>query len=69
MLLHFNIKLMISVKNLYLGRPTVIKFFKRLREIICLDASIDNIKLGGIGEVVEINESKFAKLNMELEKI
>ena len=49
-------------QNLDLSRPTVIKFFRRLREIICLDASIDNIKLGGLGEVVEIDESKFAKV-------
>ena len=48
--------------NLAISRPTVIKIFKRLREIICLEADISNIKLGGLGEIVEIDESKFAKV-------
>lgn len=42
--------------------PTVIKFFRRLREIICFECDMQNMKLGGLGEVIEIDESKFMKV-------
>ena len=48
--------------NLGISKPTAIKFFRRLREIICFECDMQNMKLGGLGEVVEIDESKFMKV-------
>jgi hypothetical protein len=44
-----------------LSKPTI-KFFKRLREMIAFETDIDNLKLGGLGETIEIDESKFMKV-------
>ncbi len=32
-----------------------------LREIICFECDLENMRLGGLGEVVTIDESKFMK--------
>ena len=48
--------------NLGLSKPTVIKFYRRLREMICFESNIENMKVGGLGETVEIDESKFMKV-------
>ena len=47
--------------KLDISKPTVIKFFRRLREIICFECDLKNMRQGGLGEVVEIDESKFMK--------
>jgi hypothetical protein len=47
--------------KLDISKPTVIKFFRRLREIICFECDLENMRLGGLGEVVEVDESKFMK--------
>ncbi len=47
--------------KLDISQPTVIKFFRRLREIICFECDLENMRLGGLGEVVTIDESKFMK--------
>jgi hypothetical protein len=47
--------------KLDLSKPTVIKYFRRLREIICFECDLENMRLGGLGGVVEIDESKFMK--------
>ena len=39
----------------------MIKFFRKLREIICYECDVEKMKPGGLGEVVEIVESKFMK--------
>jgi hypothetical protein len=48
--------------NFDLSKPTVIKFYRRLREIICFELDMENMQLGGLGEIVEIDESKFMKV-------
>jgi hypothetical protein len=47
--------------KLDISKPTVIEFFRRLREVICFECDLENMRLGGLGEVVEIDESKFMK--------
>ena len=45
-----------------LSKPTVIKFYRRLREMVAFECDIENLKLGGLGETIEIDESKFMKV-------
>ena len=33
-----------------------------MRECICIEVGLENMKVGGLGEVVEIDESKFMKV-------
>ena len=58
----FEYKIEDTCSNLELSKPTVIKFFKRMRECICIEVGLENMKVGGLGEVVEIDESKFMKV-------
>ena len=58
----FEHKIEDTCLNLDLSKPTVIKFFRRLREIICFECDIEEMVLGGLGETIEIDESKFMKV-------
>ena len=58
----FEHKIEDTCLNLDLSKPTVIKFFRRLREIICFECDIEGMVLGGLGETIEIDESKFMKV-------
>lgn len=58
----FEHKINDTMKNLDLDRKTIMNFNRRLREMICFDMDLENLKLGGPGVAIEIDESKFAKV-------
>ena len=47
----FEHKIKYTALNLDLGNQVIINFYRRLREIICIETDIENIKLGGIGKI------------------
>ena len=63
----FEHKIQDTCSELDLSKPTIIKFYRRLREMICFECNVENMRLGetvlcGLGETVEIDESKFMKV-------